>query len=128
MIGVSAFEAGNIAATLLILRATELLPTGARTRSRGGSEFALLLYALYNLAATLASVPAGGQADKWIAAAPCWSPSRRRRVAFLAAYVGFAATGGASLVILGLCFGAGGDRDRVRGDGRARGGRYVGAR
>jgi MFS family permease len=50
-----------VAATLLILRATELL-----TPSRGHDQaavVALLLYAGYNLAATLASVPAGRVAD-----------------------------------------------------------------
>jgi len=55
--GVSAFELGNVAATLLILRATELL-----TPDRGHDaavKVALLLYATYNLTATLSSVPAG---------------------------------------------------------------------
>lgn len=101
MLGIGAFEVGNIAATLLILRATELLEPG-RGHDRA-VELALLLYALYNLAATLASVPAGRLVD------------RRGAVLvlaggvtfFLGAYVGFAATG-ASLVNLGLCFGAAG--------------------
>ena len=46
-----------MAATLLILRATELL-----TQDRGHDaavKVALLLYATYNLTATLSSVPAG---------------------------------------------------------------------
>ena len=62
MLGVSAFELGNVAATLLILRATELLaPT------RGGdpaTSVALVLYICYNAAATLASVPAGHASDR----------------------------------------------------------------
>ena len=59
---VSAFELGNAAATLLILRATDLL-----TPSRGHDsavKVALVLYAGYNLAATLASVPAGHATDR----------------------------------------------------------------
>ena len=90
---IAAFEVGNVAATLLILRATELLipdhgqPAAAR--------LALLLYAGYNLAATLASVPAGQLTDR-----------RGPRLVlasgiglFLVAYLGFAATG-VSLVLL----------------------------
>ena len=51
MVGVSAFEFGNVAATLLILRATELLAPG-----RG--------YVAYNVAATVASIPAGRLGDR----------------------------------------------------------------
>ena len=62
MVGIGAFELGNIAATLLILRATELLEPGHG--QDGAVQLALLLYAAYNLAATLASVPAGRLADR----------------------------------------------------------------
>ncbi|MGI8822000.1 MAG: MFS transporter [Acidimicrobiia bacterium] len=58
---IGAFEIGNVAATLMILRATELL-----TASHGperAATIALLLYAGYNLAAALSSVPAGRLAD-----------------------------------------------------------------
>jgi MFS family permease len=61
LLGVAAFELGNAAATLLILRATDLL-----TPERGHDsavQIVLLLYAGHNLAATLASVPAGRAAD-----------------------------------------------------------------
>lgn len=62
MTAVAAFEVGNVAATLLILRATELLtPTHGATAA---TSIALLLYTLYNLAATAASVPAGRTADR----------------------------------------------------------------
>jgi MFS family permease len=62
MAGITAFEVGNVAATLLILRATELLE---RTRSHGAAvEIALGLYVAYNVAATLASFPAGQVADR----------------------------------------------------------------
>ena len=62
MVAVGAFELGNVAATLLILRATEVL-----TPTRGGdsaTRIALALYLGYNLAATLASVPAGQMSDR----------------------------------------------------------------
>ena len=62
MVGVSAFEFGNVAATLLILRATELLSPG-RGQDRA-TQLALGLYVAYNVAATLASVPAGRLGDR----------------------------------------------------------------
>lgn len=60
---IGAFEAGNIATTLLILRATELLTPGAGLEA--ATRTALLLYAGHNLAATLVSIPAGKAADRW---------------------------------------------------------------
>ena len=97
MVGIGAFEFGNIAATLLILRATDLLQPGRGHNS--AVEVALLLYALYNLAATVASVPAGRLVD------------RRDAVLvlaggvgfFLVAYTGFAVSG-ASIAVLAACF------------------------
>jgi MFS family permease len=62
MAGVSAFEVGNCAATLLILRATELFGPG-RTEDRA-TQLALLCYVSYNVAATLVSVPAGHVGDR----------------------------------------------------------------
>jgi MFS family permease len=93
MVGVSAFEFGNVAATLLILRASELLGPG-RSQDRA-TQLALGLYVAYNLVATLASVPAGQLGD------------RRGAVLVLAvgvglfglAYAGFAA-GGSSILAL----------------------------
>jgi MFS family permease len=59
---IAAFEVGNVAATLLILRATEqLTPTYGLTTA---TSLALLLYTGYNLAAALASLPAGRAADR----------------------------------------------------------------
>jgi len=62
LIGVAIFEVGNVAATLLILRATQLLTPmfGLNT----ATQIALLLYAGYNTAATLSSVPAGRVGDR----------------------------------------------------------------
>jgi MFS family permease len=87
MYAVAAFEVGNLAATLLILRATELL--SERRGIDAATELSLLLYVTYNLAATLASVPAGHLGDRR-------GTTRSLAlgvVAFLLAYVGFAAVG-----------------------------------
>jgi MFS family permease len=62
MIGITAFEFGNVAATLLILRATELLQPGRSTDH--ATQLALLLYVAYNVAATIISVPAGHHGDR----------------------------------------------------------------
>lgn len=83
-LGVGAFEAGNVAATLLILRATELLePEHGNDRA---TSLALVLYIAYNVAATLVSVPAGHLGDRK-------GPDRVLTIGvvlFGAAYVGFA--------------------------------------
>lgn len=60
--GVSAFELGNCAATLLILRASELLAPGRSPT--GAATMALWLYVAYNAAATVVSIPAGRLADR----------------------------------------------------------------
>jgi MFS family permease len=101
MVGVSAFEFGNVAATLLILRATELLAPG-HGQDRA-TQLALGLYVAYNLAAALASIPAGRLGD------------RRGAVLVLAlgvglfglAYAGFAA-GATSVLALAPWFIVGG--------------------
>lgn len=60
---IGAFEVGNLATTLLILRATELL--GPERGIEEATSVALLLYAGHNLAATVISIPAGKAADRW---------------------------------------------------------------
>ena len=57
-----AFELGNLAATLLILRATEVLQPGRSHNS--ATQLALVLYTAYNLAATVASIPSGPVGDR----------------------------------------------------------------
>lgn len=57
---VGAFEIGNVAATLLILRATEVLAAGGWGDA---AQLAIGLYVAYNVAGTLASVPAGRLGD-----------------------------------------------------------------
>ena len=94
---VSVFELGNIAATLLILRAVDLLDPGRSTDS--ATQIAISLYVLYNVAATLTSVPAGRLAD-------LRTPTRVLAAgvaAFGLAYIGFAVTG-ASIILLAACF------------------------
>ena len=94
---VSVFELGNIAATLLILRATDLLEPGRSLDD--ATQLAIGLYVLYNLAATLMSVPAGNLADST-------TPVRVLAIgvgAFAVAYLGFALVG-ASIPLLAIFF------------------------
>jgi MFS family permease len=97
MSGIGAFEVGNFAATLLILRATELMTPAHGTDA--AAQIALALYTAYNVAATLVSFPAGSLGDRRGA----------RRVllagacALLLSYALLAATR-SSLPVLGLGF------------------------
>lgn len=104
MAGVAAFEVGNVAATLLILRATELLTpdNGAKT----ATTLALALYTLYNLAATLACLPAGRTADRLGRRGPIWVLAAGVTL-FLLAYLGFTVNT-ANLILLALPFAAAG--------------------
>ena len=68
MLAVAAFEAGNVAATLLILRASQLLTPGHG--AKGATTLALALYTGYNTAATLVSIPAGRFSDRLGALGP----------------------------------------------------------
>src|SRR6188474_1303548 len=61
-LGVGVFEAANMAATLMILRATDVLTPG---RGHDAAvELAIVLYVLYNVAATLVSIPGGLHGDR----------------------------------------------------------------
>lgn len=94
--GVGAFEAGNAAATLLLLRATDLLEPGRDHEA--AVQLGILLYAGYNVAATLASLPGGHWLDRR-------GPVRVLTTGFAcfaAAYAGFAVSGGTILLLLGL--------------------------
>ena len=92
-VGIGAFEAGNAAATLLILRATDLLD--AQHSHDRAVTIALLLYAGYNLAATLASLQAGRLGDR----RGMLSVLVLGVAAFLIAYTWFAFTGGRILTL-----------------------------
>ena len=96
-VSVSAFELCNVAATLLILRATDLLEPGHGEGS--ATRIALWLYVAYNVAATLVSVPAGHVGDAY---------GKLRVFAtgtavFLASYLLFAVAD-ASIVLLAVVF------------------------
>lgn len=99
---VALFEFGNVATTLLILRATQLLSTPHRSLT-AATSLAILIYAGHNVIATLASLAAGRWYDR---AGP--------RVVFAAGgavYVigyGLFAAGGNSVWLLAVAFGAAG--------------------
>ncbi|MBA3743739.1 MFS transporter [Sporichthya sp.] len=63
LVVITAFEVGNVAATLMILRASEQLEPAHGTHDAG--QLALGLYIAYNVAATIASLPAGRASDRW---------------------------------------------------------------
>ena len=100
---VAAFELGNAAATLLILRATNLLTPGHGHDS--AVRLAVVLYAVYNAAAMVISVPAGHVTDRRGATAVLVVGA----IGALAAFTGFAlaGTGVALLAALFALAGAG---------------------
>jgi MFS family permease len=100
-IGIGAFEIGNVAATLLILRAVTLLTPSHGSES--ATQIALWLYIAYNAVAALASVP-GGKLGDHRGSLPVLTLGT---VAFAASFVGFAVTG-PQIVVLALCFAAAG--------------------
>jgi MFS family permease len=101
MAGIGAFEVGNCAATLLILRATELYRP--QHGPDGAAKLALILYTGYNAAATAASIPAGRVADRFGTTRVLTAGA----ALFLAAYLGFALAG-AHILPLALAFGTAG--------------------
>lgn len=103
---VALFELGNMAATLLILRATELLTP--EFGSSGAASLGIGMYVAYNVAATVSSIPAGRVSD-----------ARGPRLVFGSgvalfgvAYLAFALSGagvlflGAAFVVAGIGIGA----------------------
>ncbi|WP_248002281.1 MFS transporter [Streptomyces sp. RPA4-2] len=96
MLAVAAFEFGNVAATLLILRASELLTPDHGTKT--ATTIALGLYTAYNVAATAASIPAGHLADRLGARGPILVLAAGV-AAFAVAYGLFAVSGAVYLVL-----------------------------
>jgi MFS family permease len=94
MFGITAFELGNVAATFLILRTTSLIAPG-----HAYSRTAILLYAGYNLAATLIAIPAGQLSDRRGSTIVLVIGAG----AFTAAFAGFAFAG-ASVPLLAFLF------------------------
>lgn len=99
--GIAAFELANVAATALILQATLLLEPGHSHDS--ATKIALVLYAGYNLAATLVAVPGGHLTDRRGSVLVLILGS----VAFAASFAGFAFAG-SSIPVLALLFVLGG--------------------
>jgi MFS family permease len=95
--GVTLFEAANMAATLMILRATDLLEPGHGYDR--AVQIAILLYVAYNVTASAVSIPAGRHGDRrglvrvFGAGVAC----------FALAYAGLAAST-QSIVLLGAAF------------------------
>jgi MFS family permease len=100
MASVAAFEVGNVAATLLILRATELLIPGRGAAT--ATSIALVLYTGYNVAATAASLPAGRLADRLGPTGPVRVLTAGVAL-FAVAYAGFAITND-NLLLLAVPF------------------------
>jgi MFS family permease len=101
---VAAFEVGNVAATLLILRATELLVPAHGVDV--ATTIAIGLYLAYNATAAMVSVPAGRLSDRLGGSGPVWVLGAGM-FAFVVAYTGFA-FGSTSTLILVLPFGLAG--------------------
>ncbi|MHA6628725.1 MFS transporter [Pseudonocardia sichuanensis] len=100
MVGFAAFEVGNVAATLLILRATDVLTPGRGIDA--ATQIAIALYVVYNVAATIASFPAGGFSDRLGRRGPLLVTAVGVAT-FMAAYVLFAVAGPV-IVLLGVAF------------------------
>jgi MFS family permease len=99
--GIGAFEIGNVAATLLILRAVELLKPAHGENS--ATQIALWLYIVYNAVAAIASVRGGRLGDRRGSLLVLTLGAG----AFAISFVGFALTG-PQIGVLAVCFGVAG--------------------
>jgi MFS family permease len=98
--GFTAFEIGNVAATLLILRATDLF---AQERGiQAATQIGIGLYVIYNMAATAASFPAGNWSDR-LGRRGALLVTMAGVAAFAVAYLLFAVSGPV-IVLLGAAF------------------------
>jgi MFS family permease len=98
------FEGGNLAATLLILRANQLLEAGG-FGAAAAVAVSTVLYAAYNASAALLSVPAGALIDR-IGARIVLALGA---MSYVIAYIGLAVTPGRwELVLLFFVFGGAG--------------------
>jgi MFS family permease len=125
---VALFSLGNVATTVLILRATGLL-TGPHRSITAATSLAVVLYAGYNAVATIASIAGGYLLDR-VGPRPVFAGAA---AAFAAGYLSFAFIGGSvalvaiSFVLAGIGIGlaetaqsalvAGLLPDRLRGSG-----------
>jgi len=81
------FELGNVATTLLILRATQLLAAGGGRSVQAAASLAILVYAGHNVVAARASVLGG----RWVDRAGPRVVFGMAAALYVAAYAGFAA-------------------------------------
>jgi MFS family permease len=102
LVPVALFEFGNIATTLLILRATQLLATPHRSVA-AATSIAILIYAGHNAMATLASLIAG----RWYDRAGPRAVFATGAGVYVIAYATFAA-GGHHPAVVALAFAAAG--------------------
>lgn len=102
LVPVALFEFGNIATTLLILRATQLLTTPHRSVA-AATSMAILIYAGHNAIATLASLIAG----RWYDRAGPRAVFATGAAVYVIAYAMFAA-GGHHPAMVALAFAAAG--------------------
>jgi MFS family permease len=91
---VALFSLGNVATTLLILRATGLL-TGPDRSVTAATALAVLLYAGYNAVATIASMAGGYLVDR-VGPRPVFAAAAG---VFAAGYLGFAVAGGTPVAV-----------------------------
>lgn len=125
---IAAFELANVATTLLILRATQLLDTAERSTA-AATSIAILLYAGHNAAATVSSIAGGHLIDRfaprpvlaagasvYVASYALFAWDQNSWVPLLAGFlfagigIGFAETAQTSIIALAL-------PDRLRGNG-----------
>jgi len=98
LIGIALYEASNIAAALLLLRAAKVLPTGVGSLSR--LQAVALLYVVYQLSAAAFAAWAGALAERFGAARVVAVGA----VGLLVAYAGFAYAGRNEFGLLVGCF------------------------
>ncbi|PZF86075.1 MFS transporter [Jiangella anatolica] len=97
LVPVAAFELGNIATTLLILRATDLLTDNGRSVT-AATSLAVLLYAGHNLVAAAAALLGG----RWLDRAGPRVVFTTAAALYAVAYAGFAAPVHAPLLLLAV--------------------------
>lgn len=85
LLPVAMFELGNVATTLLILRATQLLHTSGRSLA-AATSLAILVYAAHNAVAALVAIASG----HWIDRAGARVVFATGALCYLLAYAGFA--------------------------------------
>jgi MFS family permease len=95
LLPISAFELGNMATTLLILRATDLLQTEGHSVTRA-SSLAVLIYAAHNLVAGVVSYPSG----HWVDRRGPLAPFVMATVTYIASYLLFGLDAGATATLV----------------------------